>query len=246
MSPRWRAALIVVLIVLALAAGAAQLYLPPLVEARLEGALAQALQVDSGVEARLTAMPAVRLLWGHVDQVHITAEGAHLDGLRVDKVLIQGNRVRIDAPELRRTGRLAVLDADRLDVSFQVSEDDLDRFVKEYARGMPAEFETELADGSLQLHGELAFFGRTFPLTVEGSLELVSSTRIDFVPSRIVVDTMQVPQFVLEGAMQVDELRVGLDVARFPVPLEVSSVVLQPGWLTVEARSPLARAGSGR
>lgn len=246
MSRRWRAALIALLIALVAAAGAAQLYLPPLVGARLEGALAQALQVDSGVDARLSATPAVRLLWGYVDRVDITAEGAHLDGLRVDQVRIEGNRVRIDPSELRRTGRLVVLDADRLDVSFEVAEADLDQFVKGYARGMPADLEAALGDGSIRLHGELALFGRTFPMTVEGSLEVVNATRIDFVPSRIVVDTMQVPRFVLEGAMQVDELRVGLDVGRFPVPLEVSAVVLQPGWLTVEARSPLARAGSGR
>lgn len=246
MAPRWRAALIVLLAVLAAAAGAAQLYLPPLVEARLKGALAQALQVDSGVEARLTATPAVRLLWGSVDEVEITAGGAHLDGLRVDEVRIEGSRVRIDASELRRTGRLVVLDADRLDVAFHVAEADLDRFVKEYARGVPGEFETALTDGRLALHGELVLFGRAFPMTVEGSLEVVGSTRIDFVPTRIVVDTMQVPRLVLEGAMQMDELRVGLDVGRFPVPLEVSAVALQPGWLTVEARSPLARAGSGQ
>lgn len=245
MSPRRRAGIVTLLIVLAAAAGAAQLYLPPLLEARLEGALAQALQVDAGVRVRLAATPALRLLWGAVDRAEVTAGGAHLDGLRVEEIRLEGRRVRIDAAELRRTGRLVVLGAERLEAAFRVAEADLDRFVKEYARGVPAAVETVLSDGRLQLRGELSLFGRVVPVAVEGSLEPAGATRIDFVPSRITVDTVEVPRFLIEGALQVDELRVGFDIGRFPVPLEVTRVVLQPGWLTVEARSPLARGGGG-
>lgn len=237
-----------------------QLYLPPLFEARLEEALVQAFEFDEAsntpggqggpgaggpVQVRLAAFPALRLLSGSLDHVDIEARGVYLDGFRVDNLHVQGRGVRIDRGQLTGSGQWELLHADALNAELRVSE----ASINEHLRNRPdlgGLFQATVADGSIAFRGSAVLFGRPVSLTVAGTFVPRDGTRIDFVPRDVAVDEAQIPRVLLDAFAQSDAMRIGVDLQDLPIPLEVSRIELEPGWLTLRARGrPAGRAGEG-
>jgi len=222
---------------------AVQAFAPYFLRVKLEEGLAEALAPNGPVQATVRAPSALRLLGGTVDRVHAEAEGVFLDGLRVDKLFLEGINVRADVLHFLRTGELDVKDADFLEATFHITEEDIDAYLAAQPY-IPGSFTAVVDRDGMTLAGEVVVLGQRWPVGVTGVFEVAGATRIDFVPSGITVDRLTIPRTLLANFVEVDDFRIGFDIGVLPLSLQVTHIDFEPSRLIVRARSALVRQGA--
>src|SRR5690606_25028967 len=115
---------------------------------------------EGTVQVRLAAFPALRLLFGSVDEVEVTAPRAHLDGLRVDNLHVEGRGVQVDSALLMRTGQLRVVRADALDARMEVSQESINEWLREQADSVGSLFQATVTKDGISFRGSAVLFGR--------------------------------------------------------------------------------------
>lgn len=219
---------------------AVQAVAPYFLRVKLEEGLAASLAPDGPVEAAVRAPSALRLLGGTVDRVHVEAEGVVLDGLRVDKLVLEGINVRADLLGFLRTGELEVKDADFLEATFHIVQADIDAYIAAHPY-IPPSFTAVVSPEGMTLAGEVLVLGQRWPVGVTGVFEVAGATRIDFVPNGVSVDRLTIPRALLENFVEVDDFRIGFDIGELPLALQVTDVAFEPARVIVRARSALVR-----
>jgi len=229
-----RKALLSVIVVLLLAAGAAQLFLPTFVAARVGESLRAATGLSS-LDVRVRALPALTLLTGTVPRLDVAAANVVVDGLQVESLAIAAENVRLDLGQLLREKALAVRAGEAF-VRLTVTEEAL----TEYANGrpeLPPGVQVRVTEAGLELAGQAAVFGSVVEALVVGHFEPDGGTGIVFVPDDVQVQGQALPACLI--AVVREAFRVRIDLANGPFPIVVHQVLYEPGRLIVVGRPVL-------
>ncbi len=225
--------LVIVLVLVIVVIGLAQLFLPRIVAQGVEVGLAGMLGGEP--EVRLRAYPALRLLLGRIDELTVKTHLVDAGALMIDSFSSTLEDLAINLRALLSDRALVVERVGRQTATIRISQDSLRRYLAATVPRLqhPQVF---LEQGRVRLRGELPLAGRRLTVAIDGVFGFPPDdrSRVIFTPTRLQYDEFAVeadrlPEFLnLLGGPELF-----IDLARFPMPLLGTEVRMEPGWLII-------------
>lgn len=234
---RW--AVIAVVIALAVLLVAGELFLPMIVARGIEVGLERTLGQGAALQASLQVRPALRLLVGRVDKLTVESQQVKTATLTIDRLAVTVEDVAVNLRGLLAKSGLNVTRSPQLGAVISISEANLRRYVLDNVEGLSDPAVKIFAD-RVAIVGYIRFASRPFLVAVEGRFVPGNGSRVDFVVDKMSLDTEPVPPRLTAAVMSaLGGSGLFIDLARFPVPLELREVKLREGWLIIEASTPV-------
>ncbi|MGI6558343.1 MAG: DUF2993 domain-containing protein [Limnochordia bacterium] len=222
--PYWALALLAVGVL-----AASQIVLPSLVANHIEQAFHDGYPGAEFIQVQVAAWPALKIITGRFDRLHLDARLFSQGGLEVDAFLVDAKELKINPAALRE----GVLEIDRvgdLQATVLIREEALNEYL--WAKVDPARFmRIELARDQARLVGEMNLFQRTFDLSLDGRFEVLGRTRVGFVVEQLTVEKLQVPKVLLDTVQS--KWNLAMDFSELPVPVALQEVRLEEDSLYV-------------
>lgn len=204
---------------------ATQLFVPPLLEARVGEGL-EAIVNGAPVQVSLSTFPAYRMLTGTVGRLDVNVQDFVVDGLRVADFELRARNLAVDVARMLRGETLPVKQSDELSMRAVVTEQALSDFVNDRL-SFPGQVATSLSPEGASLTGDVELLGNVVPVVVTGRFRPVGSSEIVFAVDDVQVQGSPLPGFVL--AVLKEAYTVRIDLSGGPLPLFVDDVEHESG-----------------
>lgn len=205
--------------------------LPDLAERAIESAAARSSLKPEGVEARLSAFPAAKLLLGRFDGVSLEMRGALLGGCRAAAITIQIPHGSFEPWEIVRGGGIVLHAARPMKVRLVLSERDLNGYLRTISVPGISDPEMELASRYVKLKGKVGILGNSFSFEMWGSFRLNDAGEIVFSPIDVRVGRESLPPELSRALAS--RIRFSLNSERLPFAFKVQEVSAEPGCLVI-------------
>lgn len=220
---------VVLAAVLALAAAFSQLVLPGLMEGRLGSLIQKELQAEN-VEVELQSLPGVQLLAGRADRIDITADGAQLGDIRVEKLTLHGENVQADFSALNKRDGSAIRSADRLELTGTITSQALQDMLEKKLDKVE-KLTASMDKDKLTASGQVKLIGRMADIHLEGRV-LAKDGGLYFHMTQLDIKNAVFGQAVL-GNFFGDILL--FDMYNSPVRAEIDDVEQHDGYVVIRA-----------
>lgn len=234
---RWTIGVLVLVLALALIAG--ELFLPWVVARGVEMGLERALGQGADLEASLDTRPALRMLVGRLDALTVESQRVRSATLSIDSMAVTVNDIGIKLGDLLARKDLNVTRNATVGVVVRISEANLRRYVLENVEGL-TEPQFRVFAGKVAVAGYMPFAGTPVLVSIEGRFVADGEQHVRLVTDALSIDGEQLPPratATIMAALGGPELF--LDLARFPLPLALKEVKMTDGWLIIEAATPV-------
>jgi len=214
---------------------ALQFTLPQALERRVERELARTFEGSRMVRVGIEAFPAVALLWGRVDRIHLDLRRVPLGDLVVDAVLVDGKDLVVDVPKLLWGNGVEIQGARELRATFVIAEEDLNQYFWSQIHDARF-FKVSLTRGQAVLEGGLTLFGREIDVRVSGVFRVAGPASIAFIPQQVTVDNAAVPQLLVDWVTS--EWQIVLDLGEAPFAIAIEELWVEEGELLIYGARP--------
>ena len=205
-----------------------QLLLPTIAAKTLQSRLTMASKARA-MQVQVSAMPAVLLLFGQIDQLDIAAEQAMLGQVRVDSLKLTGRNVSLPV-DVMVSGQLAVRAADELNLSAVVTADDLLELLQRKVDKLQ-NAEVTIAPELIMVSGQAKILGRMADIRMEGQV-LEEDGNIYFRMTKLDIKNAILGKALL-GNFFGDIMLV--DLKKLSLPVELDDVLQQDGQVVLTA-----------
>ncbi|MGB9791817.1 MAG: DUF2993 domain-containing protein [Thermacetogeniaceae bacterium] len=205
--------------------------LPVLAERAIESEMARSSLKPEGVEARLFAFPAAKLLLGWFDGISLELRGAALGGCRAALVSIQIPRGSFDPGEIARGEGVALRTSGPMKVRIVFSERDLNDYIRTIDVPGISDPEMELVSRYVKLRGKVGILGSSFSFEMWGSFCIDDRGEIVFSPIDVRVGRESLPPELSRALAS--HIRFGLSSDKLPFAFRVKEVSAEPGCLVI-------------
>ena len=205
-----------------------QLLLPTIAAKTLQSRLTMASKARA-MQVQVSAMPAVLLLFGQIDQLDIAAEQAMLGQVRVDSLKLTGRNVSLPV-DVMVSGQLAVRAADELNLSADVTADDLLELLQRKVDKLQ-NAEVTIAPELITVSGQAKILGRMADIRMEGQV-LEEDGNIYFRMTKLDIKNAILGKALL-GNFFGDIMLV--DLKKLSLPVELDDVLQQDGQVVLTA-----------
>ena len=205
-----------------------QLLLPTIAAKTLQSRLTMASKARA-MQVQVSAMPAVLLLFGQIDQLDIAAEQAMLGQVRVDSLRLTGRNVSLPV-DVMVSGQLAVQAADELNLSAVVTADDLLELLQRKVDKLQ-NAEVTIAPELITVSGQAKILGRMADIRMEGQV-LEEDGNIYFRMTKLDIKNAILGKALL-GNFFGDIMLV--DLKKLSLPVELDDVLQQDGQVVLTA-----------
>ena len=205
-----------------------QLLLPTIAAKTLQSRLTMASKARA-MQVQVSAMPAVLLLFGQIDQLDIAAEQAMLGQVRVDSLKLTGRNVSLPV-DVMASGQLAVRAADELNLSAVVTADDLLELLQRKVDKLQ-NAEVTIAPELITVSGQAKILGRMADIRMEGQV-LEEDGNIYFRMTKLDIKNAILGKALL-GNFFGDIMLV--DLKKLSLPVELDDVLQQDGQVVLTA-----------
>lgn len=208
-----------------------EIILPDLAERAIEGAMARSSLKPEGVEARLAAFPAAKLLLGRFDGARLEMRGALLGGCRAAGIAIQIPRGSFDPWEIVRGGDFVLRTASPMSVRLVLNESDLNQYLRTISVPGISDPQMELVSRYVKLKGKVGILGSSFAFEMWGSFRLNDAGEIVFSPIDVKVGRESLPPELSRALAS--HIRFNLKSEGLPFAFRVREVSAEPGCLVI-------------
>lgn len=210
----------------------AQVLVPLYLSRRVEAALEKSLGV-AGLRVRVRIFPFFRLAGGGIDAILVEGENLAAGDLNLDRLEAAVTSLRVDVPELWKSGTLSFRDPGRARVRVEVSEDSLNRFLQ--AR-LGSGVRVVLTRGRAEVISALRVRGEETPLVISGVPVLAPGGELGFEVREVSLAGTVVPEAVREVALSMLGLpQARLDFGQLPWPVRPEQVEVEEGKVVLVA-----------
>lgn len=211
---------------------AAHAFIPPYVAQRMEEALRARIPRHESIEVRLTSFPIYNLFRGRLDRVEVQLHRPTIQDVELAWFMVNGTNVFLDVKSLL-AGRLDVRAADQLQLEAAIDEMGLAQYLQSQLDGV-SDLRVELLPGHAVVYGRTPFLGRPIDVSVRGTVRLVGTDVVRFVPENVTIEDQSVPRALVEAIAAL--WRWDLSLAGLPFTTELTNVDLAPGVLTAHGQ----------
>ncbi|HHW41056.1 MAG TPA: DUF2993 domain-containing protein [Syntrophomonadaceae bacterium] len=210
--------------------------LPELAGQAVEREVSSSSLKPEGVEARLFAFPAAKILVGQFDGMRLEVRGANLGGCRASLLAMQIPRGSFNLHELMESGGATALHADGpMQVRIVFREEDLNKYLR--ATGVPGITDPglELNSRYVKLKGKVGILGSSFSVQMWGNFRPEENGEIAFSPIDFRVGNESLPPEL--SRKLASRLRFHLNGDRLPFAFKVKQVDVEQGCLVISGES---------
>lgn len=218
--------LIRVLIVLVLLAGVLQWLVPKWAAGEIASQVARYDHSQRPVVS-LTAIPFWELATGRFEDLYVDASNVNAGPLKVQSARLNWANGQISVPDLIK-GRFAIVRPGHVDVRIRIDGAALAAVLAQHSPVQNAE--VTITPQNVRIRGRILLGGVYLPLDATGTL-VVSSDRRHLIFHPTVIDGINLP-------MMTDIEILDLTKLQLPVPLVITSVVLEQDHVVVTAKTP--------
>ncbi len=212
-----RVLLIVVLLIIGIFV-LSEFLMPEYAASEIRAALDDYFDEYSDLELKVGARPALKLLDGKADYLEFSARRVRAEGLYFDAVYAYYTDLEFHDDEV--TGNMKALEMVLL-------ADDLNDYLVDY------DTELLLEPGSVRALTPVEVFGQIMEIRVRGSLGIREERYLVFSPSSVILEGVEIPRAWLDDILE--EVRLEIDLNRFPIPFRVEEVHVGEGKLLLKA-----------
>jgi len=172
----------------------------------------------SDLELKVGARPALKLLDGKADYLEFSARRVRAEGLYFDAVYAYFTDLEFQDDEI--IGEMKALELVLLAA-------DLNDYLVDY------DIELLLEPGSVRALTPVEVFGQIMEIKVRGSLSIREERYLVFSPDSVILEGLEIPRAWLDDVLK--EVRLEIDLDRFPVPFRVEEVHVGEDKLLLKA-----------
>ncbi len=206
----------VILAILSLLFLASELILPYVFAKNIEEQFKNYLVDYSQLAVRVKSVPALNLLRGKIDQIVLEGEDLVIEGLAIDEVIT----VLEDIQMKKEKGLWSLQGGEMTGLRMVLSEEAVNSYLK--ANFGPYFPTVSLRPGLANLAGSFVVLERELDLVVEGYFYVKDSRYLCFEPRRLLLEDIQIPNFLTQGILE--EAGFQLDLALLPFPFKIDQV----------------------
>ena len=200
---------------------------------RLRAAVAASLEPGGAAEVELVTGSPLAFWRGRVERLRVVASRLRAGDVVTDRLVVEGEQLQLDPAALARDGQLAVRSAGRLEVRAELTEEDLNAYLRpryEVARLLTV----RLRPQGPRLVMEAVLGDQEVTIAVDGRLAVSGERSLTLALDRLAIQpgSQQELVFQLAGLHAPMEIQLG----DFPVPVALERVEMGEGRLTLFAR----------
>lgn len=208
-----------------------ELFLPQVVENRIEKEILENTKDVKGLEVEVNSFPAWELLFSRADRVKLTARMVNIDGLYLSSISALYKDVIIAKGEIK---------GDNTDLKILISEKDLNQYVTEKYSGFE-NFQIKLVPEKVYLSGDLKFFKSRIKVQLNGEFSVHEAERISFVPENLSIEKLQIPRSIIREFTE--QLGFYFDLTTLDLPLKIDKIKISDKELYLLGGTAVRKAG---
>lgn len=215
--------------IIVLAAAFCQLILPGIIGGNMASRIKEAAKAEN-VAVDVRSVPGFLLLAGRMDNLDVVVDNAQLGDMKVSKLALHGENVRVDLSALDTRDGSAIQSADNLELTGVITQDALkEMLVKKMDK--VENLDVHMDKDKISATGQIKFLGRMADVTLEGKV-LPENGGVYFHMTRLDIRNAVLGQAVL-GNFFGDILIFNLYDS--PVRAEIEDVEQQDGQVVIKA-----------
>lgn len=168
------------------------------------------------------------LVLGYMPKVELVIENGLVSGLPISEARLEAHALRFQPWALYREKYFSYAGSDFLQISARVTESGLNEYFKQHAANV-SNLKVRADDQILEVRGTVNLLGVPWNIAVEGAVEIVDQTVLEFVPTGLTVEKTAAPPILLDLMHQYFSIAVDLD--KFPFPIQITDFVVQDGGI---------------
>lgn len=235
--------LFILILILVLAVGASEVFLPAYYAEQVESGLRKQVSRVEDLDVKISTHPALLLLTGRIQHGSISAKKMRLQGAEVQDLQIEEveasykNLVIVNTPE----GAKAVAGTNTF-FRAKFREADLNQYLNRRFAGFE-QLELDLKDDLATLALQVTLFNTKVSLRVAGNFQVVDQQMIRFIPKDLKLENVKIPSFLLNQLAKQIEFEIKLQ--EYPLPLDLQEIRVEEGSLLVLGGTELIERQDG-
>ena len=192
-----------------------ELFLPSLVENRVEKYLSGQLEEKENLQIEVISFPALKILFSRADRIYLEADVLNLEGLVLKDVSLHYSDVVLN------DGFTGVNDR----VNIMLTEEAVNNYVsKNY--NQPKNLSIKFNPGQMFVEGDFDVFGYVINFKTEGNLILEKeANRVVFVPGELQVKDYRFSEDIIRSILS--GLNLSLDLNELGLPLKFDQILIR-------------------
>jgi hypothetical protein len=220
---------LVILAVAVLSAAAAELLLPEVVSKTVAQGMSNLLG-SSETMVKVEKRPAILMLGGEFDSIHLSATNANVDKISFSEMQADLKNVQLDMSELLNHKAVRLKSVGEINLTAAVTQEELARFLNQNVKGIK-NAKVTIDNGKVQVSSAFALGPiATIAITLEGKI-VEDGQKIKFATERFLLNNTVVGNI---GGVALTEIPL-LDLKKLPFGVTVRDVVMEKGKVVVYA-----------
>lgn len=229
---RRKSYIINVLILILLVILALEIILPGQAKNSIEQGFYNEVDAIRNLEVDVEAFPAVKILFDHLDQIHVQASGVKVDNLIIDHLSGQLDNIQLKGNEII---------GENTDLNIQITEQALNDYIHLTYPELN-QFYLTLNPEKVYLSGYITIFEQRFDLQLAGKLLIKETNLITFIPGNIQVEDFSFSSTLIENYTK--DMDFSFLIPEFNFPLDVDKIEIKEGKLYILGGKSLTKVGS--
>lgn len=187
-------------------------------------------------EVKIENTPDGRLMAGDIEDLSIVGTRVRTkDGLVLDKLVVKMHRLKVD------TGKKSIKSVEKATFDIDIKQEDLSAMAQQRVHGFGTP-QVLLATNSVSVVLPAKLLVTSMDSTLHGVLAVEDGQRVSFIPDRLTIGIIPVPDLLVSAAVgRVNPLA---DLRSLPVPVQIDSLTTDSGLMNVKGRLFVATGAS--
>lgn len=208
-----------------------QLLLPAAAERGFARAMDNTFSAQGETSLEISAFPAVKLLFGYLDEAVFSAAGFSAGGVELDAFEMNIENAKIDLRRMIFEKKIVFDSIGDGSAFLSIGENRLNTYLSRSLSGYLTDPEVEIVDGGVEVKGSVRLLGREVPVQIQGEISPSGHGSLVFAPKKVKMGDYELPEEVRNRL--ISNARISFSPVSLPFEGRISSAEFENEKLVV-------------